>query len=120
MELLLCTLVVTRLLACLQAGTTFKVTVCTAVPLTETLALQQAALARPYSRVVFIMDYADSPLLHSIEEAVRSQNVRCLGLHKTPAGTVSRNRAASVYGGASRAAGKNIPPCLAQPAVILL
>lgn len=87
--------------------------VCSAIPLTETLAAQQAMLPRPYSRVVFIFDYADSPLLHSIEEAVRIQNVRCLGLHKTPASTASRNRAASVYGGASKAPGQ-LPQVIAS------
>ena len=93
----------------MQAGTTFKLEVRTALPLTETLAAQKATLPRPYSRVVFIFDYADSPLLHSIEEAVRRQNVYCLGLHKTPASIASRNRAASVYGGASKAPGQMLP-----------
>lgn len=93
----------------LQAGTTFKVLIRSAVPLTQTLAAQKANLPRPYSRVVFILGYADTPLLHSIEAAVRTQNVRCLGLHKTPAGTSSRNRAASVYGAASKAPGQAPP-----------
>ena len=88
----------------MQAGSTFKVTVCTHLPLTETLAAQQASPSRPYSRAVFVFDYADSPLLHSIEDMVRSQNVQSLGLHKSPASVAARAKvAASVLG--SKAAG---------------
>ncbi len=50
----------------LQAESTLKVVVRTAVPLTDTLAAQQQAAPRPYGRAVFCMAYADTEVLHRI------------------------------------------------------
>ena len=49
----------------LQAGSTLKVVVRTAVPLTDMQAAQHQAAPRPYGRAVFCMAYADTEVLHS-------------------------------------------------------
>ena len=89
----------------MQAGTSFKLTVRTHLPLTQTLASQQAALPSAFSRAVFLFDYADSELLHSLESTFRAVNAQCLGLHKSPGALAARAKAASVAGSASTDAG---------------
>ena len=55
-------------------------------------------MPKPFSRAVFVFDYADSELLHSIEKCFRGVNARCLGLHKSPGAVAARAQAASVAG----------------------
>ncbi len=81
-----------------QAETTFKLTVRSHLPLTETLASQQASQPRPFTRAVFLFDYADSRLLHSLENAFRAVNAYCLGLHDSPGALAARAKSASVAG----------------------
>ena len=82
----------------MQAGASFKLTVRSHLPLTQTLASQQAALPSPFSRAVFLFDYADTELLHSLESTFRAVNAQCLGLHKSPGALAARAKAASVAG----------------------
>lgn len=82
----------------MQAGTSFKVTVRSNLPLTQMLPSQQAALPSPFSRAVFLFDYADSELLHSLESTIRAVNAQCLGLHKSPGALAAQAKAASVAG----------------------
>ena len=84
----------------MQAGTTFKLIVRSCRPLTETLASQQASAPRPFGRAVFLFDYADSDLLHSLEGAIRGQNAVCLGLFSSPGALAARARASSPVPGA--------------------
>lgn len=92
----------------LQAETTLKLVVRSHLPLTDTLARQQAAAPKPFSRAVFLFDYADSELLHSIEKCFRGVNARCLGLHKSPGAMAARARAASVAGSRPSEAGMTL------------
>ncbi|KAL0037130.1 hypothetical protein WJX79_001758 [Trebouxia sp. C0005] len=82
----------------IEAGTSFKVTVRSNLPLTQMLPSQQAALPSPFSRAVFLFDYADSELLHSLESTIRAVNAQCLGLHKSPGALAAQAKAASVAG----------------------
>ena len=83
----------------LQAETTFKILVRSHLPLTATLASQQASASRPFSRAVFLFGYADSALLHSLENTFRALNARCLGLDFSPGAMSAHVRAASTAGG---------------------
>jgi len=86
------------------------------LPLTQTLASQKAALPspQPFSRAVFLFDYADSELLHSLESTFRVVNAQCLGLHKSPGALAARAKAASVAGSPLTDAGmvRLMPACL--------
>ena len=82
----------------MQAETSFKLVVRSYLPLTQTLASQQASLPRPFSRAVFLFDYADSELLHSLEDTFRALNARCLGLHISPGAIAATAKPASVAG----------------------
>lgn len=82
----------------MQAGTTLKLVVRSHLSLTDTLARQQTKVPKPFSRAVFLFDYADSELLHSIEKCFRGVNARNLDLHKSPGSMAARARAASAAG----------------------
>ncbi len=82
----------------MQAGASFKLMVRSHLPLTQTLASQKAALPSPFSRAVFLFDYADSELLHSLESTFRAVNAQCLGLYKSPGALAAQAKAASVAG----------------------
>lgn len=43
-----------------------------------------------FSRALFIMDHADSALFHTLEDTVRVQNARALGIVRTANGAVSQ------------------------------
>ena len=92
-----------------QAETTLKLVVRSHLPLTDTLARQQASVPKPFGRAVFIFDYADSELLHSIEKCFRGVNARCLGLHKSPGAMAARARAASVAASRPADTGLSLP-----------
>lgn len=87
-----------KVLDIMQAETSFKLVVRSYLPLTQTLASQQASLPRPFSRAVFLFDYADSELLHSLEDTFRALNARCLGLHTSPGAIAATAKPASVAG----------------------
>ena len=89
----------------MQAGASFKLTVRSHLPLTQTQASQKAAPPSPFSRAVFLFDYADSELLHSLESTFRAVNAQCLGLHRSPGALAARAKAASIAGSSPTAAG---------------
>lgn len=55
-------------------------------------------MPKPFARAVFLFDYADSDLLHSLENTLRAVNAKCLGLHQSPGAMAARAKAASVAG----------------------
>ncbi len=61
-----------------QSSAVLKGEIRLAVPLSKTVGL--VASDRVYSRVVFLMDYRDSDLFHTLEDTVRKQNAWKLGL----------------------------------------
>lgn len=91
-------IILLKVLDIMQAETSFKLVVRSYLPLTQTLASQQASLPRPFSRAVFLFDYADSDLLHSLEDTFKALNARCLGLHISPGAIAATAKPASVAG----------------------
>eukprot|EP00891_Asterochloris_glomerata_P007094 jgi/Astpho2/7094/Aster-x1406 len=86
----------------MEAESTLKVVVRTAVPLTDALAAQQQAALRPYGRAVFCMAYADTEMLHLVEGTMRRLNAGVLGLDRTP-GELARQKAAAAAAAAAAA-----------------
>ncbi|KAK9808931.1 hypothetical protein WJX72_006568 [[Myrmecia] bisecta] len=96
----------------MQAGSTFKAVVRAAVPLTQdappaasaaltsdAVAAESAAPApaanQPYSRAVFLFDYADGELFHLLEDTLRQQNAKVLKVGREARPTRRRHSIAS-------------------------
>ncbi|GAX72591.1 hypothetical protein CEUSTIGMA_g47.t1 [Chlamydomonas eustigma] len=61
-----------------QANSMMKVNIRTAVPLSKTVGIPQAD--KVFCKAVFVMDYRDSDLFHTLEDTLRKQNAWKLGL----------------------------------------